>query len=198
MRILFAAPDRDLLACYQMLLADAAEEVVTAFDGTQVLTLLQKSHFDIAVLDRALPRVENRRLMRSLRTHGIPVILLLEQAVDTRLLRAEPLPGAYLSYPFSSEALIALIRDVAEKAGSGQKLRLADVEADVAAFCVGSEPVTAPELDVLAALAGGDAVARGPVELYIGALNEKLARLSSRARIRYRAGEGYQMVEQNG
>ena len=40
MKILFAAPDRDLLECFKQLFETDLGETVTAFDGTQVMTLL--------------------------------------------------------------------------------------------------------------------------------------------------------------
>ena len=61
MRVLFAVPDRDLLRCYDKLLEAAFGDVVTAFDGTQVLTMLIEEQYDIVVLDRKLPRVEHQR-----------------------------------------------------------------------------------------------------------------------------------------
>ena len=47
MRILFAAPDRDLLECYKKLLESDFGETVTAFDGTQVYSLMSAEKFDI-------------------------------------------------------------------------------------------------------------------------------------------------------
>ena len=57
MKILFAAPDRDLLECFRKLLETDLGETVTAFDGTQVLTLLASESVDAVILDRDLPRV---------------------------------------------------------------------------------------------------------------------------------------------
>ena len=77
MCILFAAPDRDLLACYESLLTADFGRTVTAFDGARVLTLLGREPFDLAILDESLPRVSRDRLLSGLGEKGVPVILLM-------------------------------------------------------------------------------------------------------------------------
>lgn len=112
MRILLAAPDRDLLGCYGKLLAADVGETVTAFDGTQVLSLLGTENFDVAVIDCSLPRVKTEVLTGRLKEHGIPVIILTNRHVD------DPNADAQISYPFNEEDLVQLINNTA---GSGNK-----------------------------------------------------------------------------
>ena len=104
MRVLFAAPDRDLLRCFQKLLCPPAEEVVTAFDGTQVLALLEAGRYDLAVLDCELPRVKVQQLLQRLKEADIRTIVLVNE--PGRQLQGD----AFLSYPFSSAELIDAIR----------------------------------------------------------------------------------------
>jgi len=194
MRILFAAPDRDLLACYENLLSQAFEGVVTAFDGAQVLTRVREEQFDLVVLDRDLPRVENRILVSTLNDARVPVVVTQESALSLRDLQDEALPNAFLSYPFTSAELMDTMTDVMEKASGGGRFPVAELEADTAAFCLGAERVTAAELNILSDLAEGKTVPLGQNAACIGALNEKLAKQKSPARIRYRTGEGYRLV----
>ncbi len=78
MKILFAAPDRDLLRAYKEILTEDFGETQTAFDGPQMLTLLAEGNYDLAVLDKGLPRIENKLLIDHLNSEGIPVLSLLD------------------------------------------------------------------------------------------------------------------------
>ncbi len=78
MKILFAAPDRDLLRAYKEILTEDFGETQTAFDGPQMLTLLAEGNYDLAVLDKGLPRIENKLLIDHLKSEGIPVLSLLD------------------------------------------------------------------------------------------------------------------------
>ena len=113
MKILFAAPDRDLLECYKTILENDMGETVTAFDGAQVLSLLQTEKFDLAALDCDLPRVEFDCLIKKFKEKNVPVIAL------TNGITARQAPDAYLPYPFTPEQLEDVIRGVTEKTGKG-------------------------------------------------------------------------------
>ena len=105
MRILLAAPDRDLLTCYREILAVPFGEVVTAFDGTQVLSLLQTESFDLVLLDSDIPRVSRKGLFRRIREKKIPVI----EMTAGRNLPGDPAPDAVLTYPFTPEEICAAV-----------------------------------------------------------------------------------------
>ena len=103
MRIMLAAPDRDLLECYKKLLEDDLGETVTAFDGTQVLSLLSTESFDVVILDDALPRIGFDKLAKRIGEEKIPLVVLTDVA-------------ARLTYPFTPETIESVIRDAFEKA----------------------------------------------------------------------------------
>ena len=109
MRILLAAPDRDLLECYGELLEADFGEVVTAFDGAQVLSLVSSEDFDAAILDCDIPLADHKKLIERIRGKGIPVIALINGSPDLR----EPAANAYLSYPFTPGELNAAILNIA-------------------------------------------------------------------------------------
>ena len=115
MKILFAAPDRDLLACYEQLLGTDFGEVVTAFDGTQVLSLLSQEPFDAAILDRDLPRVDHKTILARLREKEIPVVVLIDSPGRIRRISEDPSPDAYLSYPFTTSRLAEILRALPKK-----------------------------------------------------------------------------------
>ena len=115
MRIMFAAPDRDLLECYKKLLEDDLGETVTAFDGTQVLSLLSAESFDVVILDDALPRIGFEKLAKRIRERKIPLVVLTDGKFSAHQ-RSEGAGCAYLTYPFTPDTIEKVIRDVLEKA----------------------------------------------------------------------------------
>lgn len=197
MKLLFAAPDRDLLACFQKLLEADVGQTVTAFDGTQVFLLLASERFDAVVLDRELPRIEHRKILLRIRETDTPVIVLTDAPVTVHQLTQEPLPNAFLPYPFSGDRLAELIRDTLEKASSGERLSAAGLEIDVPGFRIADGPrLTAGELDVLKKLLGGNLVTDSDGAV-VSALNAKLAQSGARARITYRTTKGFELVNED-
>ncbi len=194
MKILLAAPDRDLLQCFGRILTEEFGDAVTAFDGTQVLSLIQEHKFDMVLLDSDLPRVEHSQLIGKLNELGIPVIVLADCPVTVSILTREQLANAYLMYPFTPDELTAAVKDVAEKAESDEQFPFADACIDVkGSRIVGGARLTAKEIDLLRMMSLGSGEVSGN-RSSIGALNGKLAAAGSRVRIRYSSGKGYRPV----
>ena len=197
MKLLFAAPDRDLLSCCRKLLETDLGETVTAFDGTHVFFLLASERFDIVILDRELPRVEHKKILLRIQQANTPVIVLTDAPVSAHQLTQEPLPAAFLPYPFSAGRLTELIRDTRDKASSGEHLSCAGLEIDVAGFRITGGPrLTGWEIDVLKKLLHGDSVTDNDGTA-VSALNLKLARAGSKARIIYRPTKGFELVNED-
>ncbi len=197
MKILFAASDRDLLECYRVILSEAFGETVTAFDGTQALSLLSEQSFDAAVIDSDLPRVDHKLIVKRLNEKNIPVTVLTGKPVTVGLLSGDPLANSYMLYPFSPDEIIDNIKEVCAKASSDEKLSFADIEVDVSGFRINNGArLTSKEIDVLKAAAiGGNFNMNSRSS--ISALNGKLAAVGSRARIKYRSEEGFKLVMEN-
>ena len=194
MKVLFAAPDRDLLECYKKLLEPGLGEIVTSFDGTQVLSLISSESFDIAVLDETIPRVGFGAIVARMREKKLPVIGLINEPVSVSRLTVEPTANAYLSYPFGAEDMINTIKDVAEKAASDEKLDVPGLVIDVGDFRIrGGPSLTAGEIDVLKSLLNGGSVTESE-GAYISALNAKFAKSGSAATIKYRTKKGFELV----
>lgn len=194
MRILLAAPDRDLLECYRSILQADFGETVTAFDGTQVLLLLNTEEFDLIILDRTLPRIPFRQLLTQIRRKGIPVIALTDEPVSSRLLTQKPGPNTWLPLPFTPERLSHVIRDTLEKAASDERWRIGGLTVNVSGFRFEEGPgLSSGELDVLHALLHREVVSTDDGAC-ISSLNTKFSELNSRIRITYRSKKGFELV----
>jgi DNA-binding response OmpR family regulator len=120
MKILFAAPDRDLLECYKQLLETDPGETVTAFDGTQALMLLSAEDFDIVILDQRIPRLDYKVITERANEKNIPVILLTDDPAGARQREGASMNGR-LSYPFTFAEIKKKILDTLEKRGIGER-----------------------------------------------------------------------------
>ena len=203
MNILLADSNRDLLQCYQKLLAMDGHTVTTAFDGAQVTALLEPEKYDVAILEQRLPRMALDRLLRDLERNRIPVIVLTEGPVTVKTLLGTPLPNAYLIFPFLPEDLKRMIREVTEKARSAEILRRGGVAVDVGAFRIDGTAVrlTNGEINLLRELSVPRRTAGKRTRVMIRALNEKLKSAGKNAgktaRIVYEMEKGYRLVNEN-
>ena len=116
MKILFAAPDRDLIACFQTILEADCGETVTAFDGTQVISLLMSENFDVLVLDRNIPRVDHKTVIERANEKNVSVIVLTDEPAGVRR-TGEPSASGRLSYPFTFAEIKKAILETFEKRG---------------------------------------------------------------------------------
>jgi len=194
MKILFAAPDRDLLECYKKILEEDIGETLTAFDGTQVMTLLASGSFDILILDRDIPRVDYKTLLERAESRGIPTVVMTDEPVGSGLLTSEPLPCAWLPHPFTHSALEKAVLDVLATAATEEMAVTGDVRINPKEFRIEGGPrLTLDEINALKALASpGTAATENPA--CVASLNVKLGRAGSKTRIRYAAGKGFEMV----
>ena len=195
MRILFAAPDRDLLRCYGTLLAGPDRTVETAFDGVQVLRLLSEGDWDLLILSQDIPRIDWHRIVEHCLRESHPVLLLTAEQPDLRLLRNKVLPNACLPLPFQPGELEAVLARLLAALDSAERMRLEGREFPVSGFRLGSARLTLNEVEALAALTAG----RQPPDdrTALRSLNEKLAAQGFAHRIRYRAKEGYRLVTED-
>ena len=195
MRILFAAPDRDLIRCYGTLLAGPDRTVETAFDGVQVLRLLSEGDWDLLILSRDIPRIDWRRIVEHCNREGPPVLLLSAEQPDLRLLLDPVLPNACLSLPFLPEELEAEVDRLLAAVGSPAVMDLEGRTLTVSGFRLGKARLTLNETEALRALTAGKQPPDDRTALR--ALNEKLAAQGFAHRIRYRAKEGYRLVTED-
>ncbi len=198
MRILLAAPDRDLLLSLGRFLELSSHEVTTVFDGVQAVRHIENGTPEFAVTDGNMPRVETARLVRLLNEAEIPVIVLSERPIGERLLMQPSLPNSYLAYPFRPQELLDRIDAVACRVCSGERFDVGGVSVDGAGYRMGGTVrVTEEELGVLSRIAAGCEPGVSRPDLYVHVLNAKLEKLHAGAHIGYITHEGYRLVTKN-
>jgi len=194
LKILFASPDRDLLECYKQLLEADYGEIVTAFDGTQVVTLLSTESFDLVILDREIPRIGYKRIIDRIREKEIPVIVLTKGHVRVSQLTQASLPNSYISFPFDHEQIGKVINNLNEKISNGEHLSIGNTEIDVSGFRIKDGPrLTCEEIDTLTSLIRGETL-KTEYGAYISALNSKFRDSGAGVKIKYKPKKGFELV----
>ena len=111
---------RDLLARF---LKKHEYRVDTAADGQAMARLLENGRYDLVVLDLMLPGEDGLSLCRRLRaTSDLPIIMLTAIGEETdRIVGLEMGADDYLAKPFNPRELLARIKAVLRRAGSGPR-----------------------------------------------------------------------------
>jgi two-component system copper resistance phosphate regulon response regulator CusR len=113
MRILVAEDEPRILAFVTRGLESEGFAVDAAADGVEALRCAHSAHYDVAVLDLLLPRIDGLAVLRDLRQHDpeLPVVILSARSdLPTKLRGFELGANDYVVKPFSLDELIARIR----------------------------------------------------------------------------------------
>jgi two-component system, OmpR family, copper resistance phosphate regulon response regulator CusR len=115
--------------------------VRVAHTGEEGFYLVQAQPFDLVILDVMLPGHDGFEILATLRRRGVktPVLLLTSRdAIEDRVRGLDTGADDYLVKPFAFPELLARIRVLLRrsKPDVNQRLRLADLEMDVAQRCV--------------------------------------------------------------
>lgn len=99
---------RDLLRLY---LENSGYDVLEAADGLEALTILEKKHVDLAVLDVMMPRMNGLHVLKKLReTSNIPVLVFSAKDTDAdKILGLNLGADDYLTKPFNPLEAVARI-----------------------------------------------------------------------------------------
>lgn len=136
MRLLFAEDQPQLRRSVSRALTAAGYSVDAAADGAEALDDLAGASYDAIVLDIMMPRVDGLTVLRTLRSRGdsTPVLLLTARdAVEQRVEGLDAGADDYLVKPFALEELLARLRVLTRRKGSGRTnvYTLADLTVDV-------------------------------------------------------------------
>lgn len=104
MRILLVEDDHHLANTMLGMLRDGQNTVDWLDDGQQALGALTSEHFDLAILDLTLPRVDGLDILKAARKQGVqtPVIILTARSgLDEKLTGLDAGADDYLTKPFA-------------------------------------------------------------------------------------------------
>lgn len=122
MRILLVEDDHMLANTMLTMLRDDQHTVDWLDDGQQALNALTGEHFDLAILDLTLPRLDGLDVLARARSQGTrtPVIILTARSgLDEKLQGLDAGADDYLTKPFAMAELKARIRAVTRRGAAG-------------------------------------------------------------------------------
>jgi two-component system OmpR family response regulator len=185
MRVLLIEDDRMIGAAVQQALKDAAYAVDWVTDGETAIHAAQAEAYELALLDLGLPKTDGREVLRRLRALGrrLPVIIVTARdGVEDRIDGLDLGADDYLTKPFEIRELLARMRAVVRREGSGSPPLLSNGKLELdpsngeASFLGQSALLTTRELALLRALLArpGTILSRSELERQIYGWNEEV------------------------
>lgn len=161
--ILIVDDDPQIRDVLRIALKQAGFTSSEAGDGAEGLAKAKAGRFDLLILDIGLPRMDGLALCRALRTTSeVPVLFLTARDDEIDRVLAFELGGDdYVTKPFSPRELVGRVRAILKRTRTVSPARerhargVLVLERDLHRCCIGDVPVplTAREMDILAALA---------------------------------------------
>jgi two-component system OmpR family response regulator len=185
MRVLLVEDDRMIGAAVAQALRDAAYAVDWVMDGDTAIEAANAEAYDLALLDLGLPELDGLEVLRCLRKTGraVPVIIVTARdGIDDRICGLDLGADDYLVKPFETRELLARMRAILRRQGSGASPILSNgsLNLDPATYEVshGGETcrLTAREFALLRALMSspGTILSRTDLERHIYGWNEEV------------------------
>ena len=185
MRVLLIEDDRMIGTAVQQALKDAAYAVDWVTDGETAIHAAESEAYEVALLDLVLPKADGRDVLRRLRGLGrkLPVIIVTARdSVDDRIDGLDLGADDYLIKPFEIRELLARMRAVLRREGSGSTPLLGngmlglDPATREASFLGESALLTAREFALVQALLArpGMILSRSELERQIYGWNEEV------------------------
>jgi two-component system OmpR family response regulator len=185
MRVLLIEDDKMVGAAVEQALKDAAYAVDWVTDGETAIHAAENEAYEVALLDLGLPMTDGREVLRRFRALGrkFPVIIVTARdRVDDRIDGLDLGADDYLVKPFEIRELLARMRAVLRRQGSGSsavfsngKLHL-DPATRQASFNAQESLLTGREFALLSALLTrpGTILSRSELERQVYGWNEEV------------------------
>ena len=185
MRVLIVEDDQMVGAAMVQALKDAAYAVDWVTDGATAIEAAEVETYDVALLDLGLPRADGHEVLRQFRSkrERLPVIIVTARdGVDDRIDGLDLGADDYLVKPFEIRELLARMRAVLRRQGSGASPILSNGETTLdpathtASHRDETAALTAREFALLQSLLmrPGSILSRGELERMIYGWNEEV------------------------
>ena len=185
MRVLLIEDDKMIGAAVQQALRDAAYAVDWVTDGETAIQAVENEDYEVALLDLGLPAADGREVLRHFRKRRrrLPVIIVTARdRVDDRIDGLDLAADDYLVKPFEIRELLARMRAVLRREGSGSPPLLSNGKLDLdpatreACFSGETSLLTAREFALLQALLArpGAIMSRSELERQVYGWNEEV------------------------
>ena len=222
MRLLLAEDEKELSNALVTVLKHNNYSVDAVYNGQDALDYLETENYDGAILDIMMPKMDGLTVLKTIRSHGnsVPVLLLTARSeIDDRVEGLDCGADDYLTKPFSMKELLARIRAMTRRKTdtTDSVLKYSDIELDRSTYqlsCKGKElRLASKEYQMLEMLMvnprqiisanqfmdrnwGYDSEAEmNVVWVYISYLRKKLASIDSSVQIKATRGLGYSLEE---
>ena len=219
MRLLLAEDERMLSDALVAILTHSNYSVDAVYDGQEALDYLEAgSNYDAAILDVMMPKLDGLSVLRTIRSQGnpLPVLLLTARSeVDDRVEGLDSGADDYLTKPFATKELLARIRAMTRRQPdlTDTVLRFGDVSLERQSFTLtgpqGSVRLAGKEFQMLEMTNPNQVIATerflekiwgydseaeiNVVWVNLSGLRKKLQSIGSAVRIRAARGVGYQL-----
>lgn len=139
MRILLVEDDRSLADGITTALRHGGYAVDHTDQGAQAIALARAARPDVIILDLGLPDMDGGAVLKSLRQKAVDSPILILTARDDLPSKVQGLDAGaddYLTKPFAVDELLARLRALERRAGSGlsAEIRLGDVAINLASY----------------------------------------------------------------
>lgn len=222
MRLLLAEDEKELSNALVTVLKHNNYSVDAVYNGQDALDYLETENYDGAILDIMMPKMDGLTVLKTIRTHGnsVPVLLLTARSeIDDRVEGLDCGADDYLTKPFSMKELLARIRAMTRRKTdtTDSVLKYSDIELDRSTYQLSSKGkelrLASKEYQMLEMLMvnpgqiisanqfmdriwGYDSEAEmNVVWVYISYLRKKLASIDSSVQIKATRGLGYSLEE---
>jgi two-component system, OmpR family, response regulator len=185
MRILLIEDDKMIGAAIEQALKDAAYAVDWVTNGEEAIHAVDSETYELILLDLGLPKADGHEVLRYVREFGrkIPVIIVTARdSVEDRIDGLDLGADDYLTKPFEIRELLARMRAVRRREGSGSPPLLSngrlslDPATREACFLGKNAMLSAREFAVLQALLvrPGTILSRSELERQVYGWNEEI------------------------
>ncbi|MEQ8168770.1 MAG: response regulator [Candidatus Eremiobacterota bacterium] len=118
MKVIIIDDDEELLNLLDEYLSNKGLEICKVNSGMKALEILEKEHFDMAILDIMMPGMDGLEVLRHINTDFsyLPVIMLTAIGGESdRVIGLELGADDYIAKPFSSRELFARIKAIVRR-----------------------------------------------------------------------------------